>query len=503
MILTELFFGRRARFYLFTATVILLFTALGARDLWTQEHRWADIVAGMFYRNDFLHPYLGVHRYYDKPLLSYWLIVFLTKVWGELTTWTLRLPSALSGMLALWSIYQLGTKLNNRTCGILASWMLLTTFYFVFWARTSSADMLNLAGSLFAVAWYFNKKDAASFTDYAIFFIILALTSLCKGLVGFIVPLIAVLVDVCLHQSWKQYLRLPIFLSTIPGIVIYLTPFVASSWWGGQEYGQSGLYLVYRENVLRYFQPFDHQGPIYTYFIYLPIYLMPWAIFFVPALFSLKSRWQQLPINVKWCAWTLLCLFVFFTLSGSRRSYYVLPIVPFAILFTADWIYVGLNNIRATRLAWFTASIFLFLFLIIDLIPAWYYTNYGANKFAQLVKHTAANMSPQSWNQWQVVFLDGESKLNFYFGLPPVTEQYGIKGGRDQQTTASLGAHWAILNNKPANTIFITRQVYADQLAPYFMNYEKVALSNPLSLPFHKQTPVDSPIAFIPKQNIN
>ena len=34
---------------------------------------------------------------------------------------------------------------------------------------------------------------------------------------------------------------------------------------------------------LRYFQPFDHQGPIYTYFIYLPVYLLPWVVFFIPA----------------------------------------------------------------------------------------------------------------------------------------------------------------------------------------------------------------------------
>jgi hypothetical protein len=39
------------------ASLIMLFLFLGSRDLWTQEHRWADIVAGMFFRHDFLHLY--------------------------------------------------------------------------------------------------------------------------------------------------------------------------------------------------------------------------------------------------------------------------------------------------------------------------------------------------------------------------------------------------------------------------------------------------------------
>ena len=139
----------------------MLFTLLGGREIWTQEHRWADIVSGMFYRHDFLHPYLGQNDYYDKPLLV--LLVdcrYLLKLIGELTTWTLRLPSALAGFLAIWSIYRLGTKLKDKQLGLLSGWLLLTTFYFIFWARTSSADMLNLAGP-FCCCWYFEKRDHA------------------------------------------------------------------------------------------------------------------------------------------------------------------------------------------------------------------------------------------------------------------------------------------------------------------------------------------------------
>src|SRR6187200_2874878 len=114
--IAEKLWGETAKFRtLFFAAAILLLGMLASREIWTQEHRWADIVAGMFYRHDFLHPYLGETRYYDKPLLSYWLIVLVVKMWGELTMWTLRIPSALSGVLAIWSIYQLGSKLQNRS----------------------------------------------------------------------------------------------------------------------------------------------------------------------------------------------------------------------------------------------------------------------------------------------------------------------------------------------------------------------------------------------------
>ncbi len=499
-ILTDYLWGNRAKFgYLFIAALILLFTCLGAREIWTQEHRWADIVSGMFYRHDFLHPYLGQNQYYDKPLLSYWAIAFLTQVSGSLTTWTLRLPSALAGLLAIWSIYRLGISIKNKNLGLLAGWLLLTTYYFLFWARTSSADMLNLAGSLFAVAWYFDKRDRATFLDYTVFFLILAVTSLCKGLGGAVIPIIAVLVDVWLQKSWKKHLRASVLLTTIPAIIVYLSPFLASTYFGGEAYGQSGLYLVYRENVLRYVHPFDHQGPIYLYVAYLPIYLLPWAFFFIPALIALKSRWHSLSTEAKWVAWTLLCLFIFFTLSGSRRSYYILPVVPYAILLTAEWILsAAILTKKQINAAIATVVSFVFLFIAIDMLPAWYYSHYGVNRFAVLLKDEANQIRP--WDQWNIVLLDAESKVNFYLQLPPNVKDYlSGKMNPNKQITASLLQTLPILNQKPDNTIFISRKRYASLLQPYFVGYHLVELP-PASthLPFVQNHDMNAPIAFVP-----
>ena len=74
----NILWGQSARvFYLMLAAVILLLVNLGIPELWTQEHRWADIAFGMMYRHDYLHPFIMNSPYYDKPLLSYWLVVLL------------------------------------------------------------------------------------------------------------------------------------------------------------------------------------------------------------------------------------------------------------------------------------------------------------------------------------------------------------------------------------------------------------------------------------------
>src|SRR5471030_139522 len=112
---SEILWGKHAKVvYLMLAATVMLMTLLGSREIWKQEHRWADIVYGMFYRHDFLHPYLNNVDYYDKPLLSYWLVAGFSFLTGQFSTWAMRLPSALAGLLAVWWIYRLGTKLQDQ-----------------------------------------------------------------------------------------------------------------------------------------------------------------------------------------------------------------------------------------------------------------------------------------------------------------------------------------------------------------------------------------------------
>lgn len=496
---SDLLWGKQARIiYLLLAAVVLLLTLLGSREIWTQEHRWADIVFGMFYRNDFLHPYLNEANYYDKPLLSYWLIAGISWLSGQVSTWALRLPSALAGILAIWSIYRIGSEVQDKRLGLLSGWLLLTTYYFIFWGKTSSADMLNLGGTLFAVAWFFEKRNQPGFFNYAVFFLILAMTSLCKGLVGAIVPLIVIFPGLLMQYAWKKHLRVSLFLALIPALIVYVLPFWASSHFGGQSYDENGLMLVYKENVLRYFKPFDHQGPIWTYFVWLPVYLLPWAFFFIPALFALPKRWKSLTPNAQWISWSVLLLFIFFTLSGSRRNYYVLPIVPFAILMTADWILAAADstakrNIWAGRVA---AIFFALMFLNFDVVQPLYYSQGGMNVFAAQLKGVVGDDKPLS--EWNFVMLDPESKVRFYLQLPPTMKDYSITGvNRKDQTQASLLKAWPILKEKKSDVIYITRRSYEPFLRNILPGYKVVEAPLTLGERVLQIENPNAPVAFV------
>ena len=509
--LDERLWGPRARLgWLLGAAVALLLVMLAGRELWTLEARWADICWRMIYSGDYVHPNLGGLPYYDKPLLSYWLMILIARLSGGLSVWALRLPSVLAGLLALWCTFDVGRQLIDRRSAFLAGWMLATTHFFIFWSRTASADMLNLGGIMAAVAWYVRRRDTPGFTTAAIFFLILAVTSLFKGLVGAVVPVLVIAPHLCAARRWRRY-RLPsVLLAAVPAVVVYLAPFWASTYFGSgaatDATAAAGLYQVYRENILRYFAPFDHRDPVYTYLLYGPIYMLPWTVFVVPTLWTLPRRWSDLPAGVRWMAWSTLLIFVFFTLSGSRRSYYILPLVPFATLVTAEWVSaaLGRNPGWSRRLGVAVALAYAALFLFANVLVALYYSGGGSPAFGRELRAQATAVHP--WEAWKIVSLDARDKLVLYVEPARPIEMIaapprGDAGGDAERscTADELLTAWPLLRERRPDTILITRAAYLDKLAAHLVGYRLVRTPPSWGVRLLKGTTADDAVALIPE----
>jgi hypothetical protein len=82
--------------------------------------------------------------------------------------------------------------------------------------------------------------------------------------------------------------------------------------------------MVFRENVRRFVAPHNHTGPVYLYVGVVFVLAAPWSVFLPAALWPrpLNTDGDRLARAFFWA------VFLFFTASASRRSYYLLPILP-------------------------------------------------------------------------------------------------------------------------------------------------------------------------------
>jgi 4-amino-4-deoxy-L-arabinose transferase-like glycosyltransferase len=323
-------------------TAVLFFARLGDRALWSEEVRWAEIPREMLGNGDLFWPTFNGRVYYDKPLGSYWLVLIASKLTGEVNELAARLPSAVSGIVAVVLLMLIARRLYNRRVAVLAGAILATSFGFTVFARTAAADAENVAGVL-AALWLFVRHDGRPGRWVVAFWLVMALTSLTKGLLGFALPLVVVSV----YSTWAHLARgdspgakwvnankwlfnRTTLIAAPLAVAIYFAPFLLSA--GGVR---DGLAMVYRENIRRFFDPVNHRGPIYLYAYVIFGLLAPWSFFLPAALVRAHRSTFQLRPGPRFAVAYFWATFLFFTLSSSRRSYYLLPVLPAGALLVA------------------------------------------------------------------------------------------------------------------------------------------------------------------------
>jgi 4-amino-4-deoxy-L-arabinose transferase-like glycosyltransferase len=326
--------GLRAALLFGACALVLLFWALGDRSLWAAEGRWAEVSREMLLNRDFFHPTINGEPYFDKPLLSYWLIALVAVFTGNINEWAVRFPSAVSGLLVLLATIHLGRRLWSPAVGRTAGWLLLTCYGFLFWSRTGMADMENLAAVMLALAWYWERRERPNFLTFLVFYGTLAIGALSKGLTAVVIPVLVLLPELLEGKRWRSLLRPVHFLALAIAVALYLIQFAYASK-TGMNYRADGLDLVFQENIQRYFQPFDHKEPFYVYLYYVPMLFLPWAPLLAAACAGRLVQWKAMATEERWLIKAMALIFLFFTASGSRRSYYILPIVPLCALWTA------------------------------------------------------------------------------------------------------------------------------------------------------------------------
>jgi 4-amino-4-deoxy-L-arabinose transferase-like glycosyltransferase len=332
--LSSRFAGNIGKVQIFLVLVLalpLLFTNLDS-VLKTVEGYWACIVQQMNGTGQIFELKIGYTDYFDKPYLSYWLQLLFSKISGGVTETTLRLPSVFAALASLVLSFVLSHRWFGRRVAVMASLILLTTVQFLRWGTDAETEMLNMASILLLIWMFFRFKDSPGNLWFYALTAMMAVGSWIKGPMCYVIPGLVILLHSLIFRDWKWFRGNHFVLAGMLSIALYFSLFVVA-WLATGKW--DALYMVYRENVLRFVAPFDHEKPWYFYALYLWKVLLPWVLFFVLAIFYVLKNWRTTPQETKQLLLVIAAIFLFFSFSGSKRYYYLIPILPFTSMLLA------------------------------------------------------------------------------------------------------------------------------------------------------------------------
>ncbi len=333
--------GRAAgEWFFWFCAVVLLGLFLWVNALWGSENRWAEVVREMILTGDYLHPAINWQIYFDKPQLSYWFILPFAWLWG-VNELTVRIPSAIAALVALYATRELARTFFDDCTARLSGWVLLSSYGFIWWGRCAAADMENLAAIVLAVYWFFRVEKAPGFWKYFGFYLIAFTGALAKGLPALVMPFAVVAPYVLWNRRIAAHLRWSDLFAFLFAAAIYAVPLALAAkiapnpLFTYPDGALSGWELVWRENVIRVFQPFDHQDPWFSYLYNLPRVMLPWTPLLITGIVSLIRRRKAVSRDAVLLGAGAVLMFLLFSFSGSRRWYYILPMMPFCAIFGA------------------------------------------------------------------------------------------------------------------------------------------------------------------------
>lgn len=310
---------------------VLFFWQLGGHDLWApDEPYFAEGAREMVVDGEWSVPHVNGQVTTDKPPLFFWLIALVSLPFGEVTSWTARLPSALAGFVTVVLTLRLGRRLAGPRTAALAGFMLCSAYLFWEKARWSQTDAVLCCLIWIALTAFeaFRSDDATGRRAGLLFWLALALAVLVKGPVGMLLPLGIVLVTLGLDGELVHLRRFaPVSGPLVFALVVGAWMFLAQT---GGEYSVWGA--LQEHFIDRGIHGLHHKQPPWYYLESLPPNLLPWTGLLPGALVLAFRRRSS---SDRFLLVTVLFVVAFFTVSTEKRGLYVLPAFPALALLMA------------------------------------------------------------------------------------------------------------------------------------------------------------------------
>ena len=314
------------------AVVVCLFVYLaGLGDygfIDPDEGRYSEIPREMIESGDFITPRLNYVKYFEKPIMHYWLTAAAFMTFGQ-NEFAGRLTPVTLGLLGCVITFLLALRITrDKRAAVFSALVLASSVLWFALSRINITDMtltFFFTGALYFFRLWVDEVDRKRWL--IMFYVFMAFAVMSKGLIGVVLPGgIAVIYSLLTGQGKRILSRIfsPLAIAIFFAVnAIWFVPVCMAN----PDFFD---FFFVREHFLRYtttihdrWQPFWFFGPV------LLAGFIPWTGMLWDSFRAIcgKCRLIDRKDGVLLGLWFLMP-FAFFSLSGSKLVTYILPCFP-------------------------------------------------------------------------------------------------------------------------------------------------------------------------------
>lgn len=353
---------RRLLLILISVAAVMLLVSIGVTDFNTKgEPREAAVAHAMLSQGNWILPIDSAGDMSYKPPMFHWLIAIFSLIFGSLSEFSSRLPSALAlvSLVAMTFCFFSPRNGESRSLkpALLTALFTLTAFECYRAGTNCRVDMVLAAfmcGGMVSLCKALVEKRRWL---YVVGALCLSGAALTKGPVGILLPL-AVFGIFGLIKGYKFFTVSGVALLVLVGSMILPSLYYYCAWTvGGEKFYQ----LAYEENIGRLLgtMTYDsHVKPWWYNIVMLVLGWLPWTLFLLVAGIwawckrkgckgadsarEKKSFWtkvRNMPPHRLFSLVAVVVIILFYMIPKSKRSVYLLPVYPFVAYWITLYVY--------------------------------------------------------------------------------------------------------------------------------------------------------------------
>jgi len=306
-------------------SIFVYFWNIWINDIWIpNESFYAEAGREILENKDFVDIYYNYEHRFNKPPLTYWLVVISYLIFG-VSEFATRLPIVLLALGTILLTFNIAKELFDRKVALISTFILFFSFQFVLNSRYASPEIpltffFTLTLYLF-LKGYKNKKFLYIFLSY----IALGLTVLTKGypyivLIGGIVILYILLNNnLKLSKFWEDFRFLKLWIG-LPVVI------VLGFWWYFLmyfKYGDEFLNVLFKETIHRAIGGNKGFNPLF-YIVAISWAFLPYSLTFYYSFVEIRKYFKKLLFPFVW----FFVVLIIFTLAKGKIPVYILPAYP-------------------------------------------------------------------------------------------------------------------------------------------------------------------------------
>ncbi|MDR1510843.1 MAG: glycosyltransferase family 39 protein [Synergistaceae bacterium] len=310
------------------------------------EGRYSEIPREMLETGDYITPRLNYVKYFEKPALHYWLTAASFALFGQ-NEFAARLTPVLCALGGIVLVYILARRFYGSREAFYSVVILSTC---VLWFAVARLNILDMTVTFFItlslVGFWYGQDESASRAYLLLFYAGMALATLTKGLIGFILPGGIVFWYIILTRRWSLFARVIYW----PGVILFLVLTVPWFWAVCRANSDFFYFFFVQEHFLRYTTRMHGRYQPFWFFVPMLIFgLVPWAGLLPGITLGVAEKAKERRAGIFLGLWFAVP-FIFFSLSDSKLIPYILPCLPpLAILGGRELTLVAGDGTRARR----------------------------------------------------------------------------------------------------------------------------------------------------------